>query len=1106
MVEPLWGTRASPLWSGLWPCSCVQQSLPLCGVNRVSPHGPVSTRQASLAVLIEPVGRRLLPYTPWRYCRSIRPKHWETCTRVGTTWRFYMSCVLRRTSRSERRRWPHSLWVVRCPRLWSRSAISGCVSLTWRSRRRYSSWMLPCHRPAFSATLSRAVPSSFRQHRSRLRRSSTSCAGGNPLLLPLRLQPLSLLVAVGAPLWPPPLPRRGSSLPPCGVVEPVTDRTPSPSRPPPDQAASASARGPETGDPEMERTARREMVTAPLPPPEEGRVENPLFRFVFVPPLAQQPAVPKTSIKEQFPQSLGLKRRRVVYRASRDHFPPPLSPGRGGLPKSTPPAHLWNRVRAVALKPPLQVVTRKPGSCVSSHTRRNQVSVTLHTQTPPPAITGQAFTGPGPGPCVPHRCLTTGTSVAPLVPLARSLGAWLALPSPSRWLLRNIRLGYAIQFARRPPKFRGIRFTSVKPADAPVLRAEIAVLLAKDAIEPVPPADMRSGLFSPYFIVPKKGGGLRPILDHRALHKLPFKMLTQKRIFGCVRPLDWFAAIDLKDAYFHVSILPRHRPFLRFAFEGQAYQYKVLPFGLSLSPRVFTKVVEAALVPLREQGVRILNYLDDWLILAQSRREESHVLGSHVQRARSIRGLDGSPTALAYQLPRVASSTPCPEPSQRAPSAQGRSGPYGQHCDRCVYQPARRFALPSHVATRPPPPPLESEASEVPSCHPHPRSVQSGSRRAVPSSTSRRVETPSPGGSADLGTVRSCPGRPVCISRNHPLPRVLLPNRGNARHGCTGTQLAPGPVQICVPPSEPTSTDTVQDQGGRGAGLVSGSILAQQDLVPGTHAPRDSPSLANSSEEGSAFSETGHPMAPAPGPVETPRMVPGWDAEVLADLPQEVALTITSARAPSTRRAYTLKWNLFVEWCSSHQEDPRRCSIRAVLSFLQQGLERRLSPSTLKVYVAAISAYHDPVEGKSVGKHNLVVRFLRGARRLNPPRPPLSTLLGFGFGAKSPNNCPLWAFAVSRVEVSIYENPTHDCIGLDQEGGGPAGIFGRRFVPSVWAGWLQCNTEAPARLCAQGSYHSLQGPGSESASAAPGGGRPSPSFALSGTRTATVHG
>ncbi len=42
---------------------------------------------------------------------------------------------------------------------------------------------------------------------------------------------------------------------------------------------------------------------------------------------------------------------------------------------------------------------------------------------------------------------------------------------------------------------------------------------------------------------------------------------------------------------------------------------------LSLSPRVFTKVAEAALVPLRERGVRILNYLDDWLILAQSREQ-----------------------------------------------------------------------------------------------------------------------------------------------------------------------------------------------------------------------------------------------------------------------------------------------------------------------------------------------------------------------------------------------------------------------------------------------------------------------------------------------------
>ncbi len=90
-----------------------------------------------------------------------------------------------------------------------------------------------------------------------------------------------------------------------------------------------------------------------------------------------------------------------------------------------------------------------------------------------------------------------------------------------------------------------------------------------------------------------------------------------------------------------------------------------------------------------------------------------------------------------------------------------------------------------------------------------------------------------------------------------------------------------------------------------------------------------------------------------------------------------------------TRQTYALKWRLFVNSCSSRREDPRRCTIGVVLSFLQERLERRLSPSTLKVYVAAIAAHHDAVDGRSLGKHDLIVRFLKGARRMNPSRPPL---------------------------------------------------------------------------------------------------------------------
>ncbi len=85
-------------------------------------------------------------------------------------------------------------------------------------------------------------------------------------------------------------------------------------------------------------------------------------------------------------------------------------------------------------------------------------------------------------------------------------------------------------------------------------------------------------------------------------------------------------------------------------------------------------------------------------------------------------------------------------------------------------------------------------------------------------------------------------------------------------------------------------------------------------------------------------------------------MAPGRDTADLSGLPPAVVETIIQARAPSTRQTYALKWSLFANWCSSRREDPRRCTIGVVLSILQERLERRLSPSTLKVYVAAIVA------------------------------------------------------------------------------------------------------------------------------------------------------
>ncbi|KAL0152396.1 hypothetical protein M9458_052119, partial [Cirrhinus mrigala] len=594
------------------------------------------------------------------------------------------------------------------------------------------------------------------------------------------------------------------------------------------------------------------------------------------------------------------------------------------------------------------------------------------------------------------------SDVLPASSLRRSLWIlWLDLTTRTRWAKqpvvfgasyfqpqfphsRTIQLGYAIHLARRPPKYRGVLSTSVRGENAAVLRAEIAVLLGKDAIETVPSTKIKKGFYSPYFIVPKKGGGLRPISDlrilNRALLKLPFKMLTLKHILTYVRAQDWFVVIDLKDAYFHISILPRYRPFLRFALEGRAYQYKVLPFGLSLSPRTFTKgrdsqppgsfetsgqLGKEQALPRAEYlfsqcGTGLGHYVCTTLPRARIVSTEvcgstqtrvsgppetiSEVPGAHGILSRShAAGSDAHETATAlasYPSPAMGMA-PRHVPCEHHTVVSQNTQPLGKHvlvhsdntatvayinhqggvCSFRMSQLARHLLLWSQHRLR------SLRATHI-----------SGDFNRVADSLSRQISLRDewrlhpPVSPADLESVRPGTSRSLCLTGIHPLPVVVQTNRGPPRYRCSGTQLAEGPTQ---------------------------------NLVLGPGAPSISSSLAHSSEEGPPLSGEGHNLAPAPRSLEPPPMVPGRDQEDFRDLSPSVVNTLFQARAPSTRRLYDLKWRIFVNWCSSQVKDPRRCGMESVLSFLQGGLDRHLSASTLKVNVAAISANHDLVEGRS---------------------------------------------------------------------------------------------------------------------------------------------
>ncbi len=539
---------------------------------------------------------------------------------------------------------------------------------------------------------------------------------------------------------------------------------------------------------------------------------------------------------------------------------------------------------------------------------------------------------------------------------------------------------------------------------------------------------------------------------------------------------------------------------LRFASEGRAWQYRVLPFGLSLSARVFTKIAEGALAPLREVGIRILNCLEHGphartvmrsqgpgasapqpvgasgqlgkvqaLPCAENlfsqcgvrlgeydgpphgrarpvsaelpeflRRQDcgptetvseapgaygirsrghaaqiasyettsalvtlpspevgmaprctsgehhtgvspllqpldrpclstgrsalrtsvsaccrhnrclQHGLGRYMQQAGSLGALDGAATALAHQLPRAAGSASSLAAVSATAVRQACVGPYGQHCGCVVYQPgggirsrrmsqlARHLLLWSHTRLK------SLRAVHIP-----------GVLNRAADALSRQLTFP--------GEWRLHPETIRLIWSRFGEAQVDLfasresshcqwfspwPRAPSARTHWHTAGL--GLYASMHSPSEPARTDTVQSQGGRGAGPAGRAVLAHPDLVSRTHSPRDSPSLAHSSEEGLPFSGARHHLAPASRPVEPPCVAPGWDAADLSGLPQAVVETITQAGAPSTRQAYVLKWSLFANRCSSRREDPRRCTIGVVLSFLQERLERRLSPSTLE--------------------------------------------------------------------------------------------------------------------------------------------------------------
>ena len=156
-----------------------------------------------------------------------------------------------------------------------------------------------------------------------------------------------------------------------------------------------------------------------------------------------------------------------------------------------------------------------------------------------------------------------------------------------------------------------------------IIEKSIESLIAKGAV--VPCSESKNQYISPYFVVPKPDGSYRFILNlkrfNRNVHTQHFKLEDLNTTIKLISQGDFLNKIDLKDAFFLVPIKKSSQKYLKFKFNNKYFKFVCLPFGLSTSPYVFTKLMKPVMQYLRERGIVAGIFIDDILNIAGTYEE-----------------------------------------------------------------------------------------------------------------------------------------------------------------------------------------------------------------------------------------------------------------------------------------------------------------------------------------------------------------------------------------------------------------------------------------------------------------------------------------------------
>ena len=163
------------------------------------------------------------------------------------------------------------------------------------------------------------------------------------------------------------------------------------------------------------------------------------------------------------------------------------------------------------------------------------------------------------------------------------------------------------------------------------------------------------GWLSNMFLVPKKDGGFRMILNLKPLNKFikyqKFKMDHIEQVLQLIKQDSVLCSLDISSAFSHLYLLPEHQKYVCFEWKGKFYEYQCLPQGATCSPRLFVRVTTPIMKYLRRRMVTIVIYIDDTLLVARSVGE------MHANLQLTIQTLEKAGFILNYSKSHLTPST-----------------------------------------------------------------------------------------------------------------------------------------------------------------------------------------------------------------------------------------------------------------------------------------------------------------------------------------------------------------------------------------------------------------------------------------------------------------